>query len=101
MPIAPPRPCLQPGCGAVVRNGSRCPQHQRSLPHRSRHQQGYDNDWARLAKRTIQATPWCASCFATTDLVADHIVPLRKGGLSIPDNIQVLCRSCNSRKASQ
>ena len=28
----------------------------------------------------------------------DHIYPLSKGGLTIVDNMQLLCRSCNSSK---
>lgn len=40
----------------------------------------------------------CRHCGATEDLSIDHIVPERLGGTQDPDNLQVLCRSCNSRK---
>lgn len=44
----------------------------------------------------------CAGCgevFPTRlFLQVDHIVPMAKGGLSVPDNLQVLCRTCNQRK---
>lgn len=44
----------------------------------------------------------CAGCgeiFSTRlFLQVDHIVPMAKGGLSVPDNLQVLCRTCNQRK---
>ena len=31
----------------------------------------------------------------------DHIVPMNKGGKSTPDNLQILCRSCNARKSDK
>jgi hypothetical protein len=40
----------------------------------------------------------CKSCGARQDLTIDHIVPESKGGKTIKDNLQTLCRSCNSKK---
>ena len=31
-------------------------------------------------------------------MVCDHIVPLSKGGDSVLENLQLICRSCNTRK---
>jgi hypothetical protein len=44
-----------------------------------------------------------AGCGATEDLTIDHkIVPWSEGGSSTdPENLQVLCRSCNSRKGTR
>jgi hypothetical protein len=40
----------------------------------------------------------CQDCGATEELCIDHIKPLNKGGGDEPENLQVLCRSCNGRK---
>lgn len=43
----------------------------------------------------------CVECFSTEDIAIDHIVPLSKGGPNTLDNVQPLCRSCNSRKGNR
>lgn len=43
----------------------------------------------------------CKSCGSRRALTADHIMPRSKGGLAKLDNLQTLCRSCNSKKGSQ
>lgn len=40
----------------------------------------------------------CAICGGKKPLTKDHIVPLSKGGTDHIQNIQPLCRNCNSRK---
>ena len=40
----------------------------------------------------------CAKCGETRKLTRDHIIPLSKDGRSDIQNIQPLCRPCNSRK---
>ena len=45
----------------------------------------------------------CKNCGMTSpnkrDFQVDHILPMSKGGLTVPDNLQLLCRKCNYRKA--
>jgi hypothetical protein len=44
---------------------------------------------------------YCRACGSTEDLTIDHIVPERLGGTLDPANLQVLCRTCNSRKGAR
>ena len=43
----------------------------------------------------------CARCGERKPLTVDHIVPIILGGTSDITNLQPLCQSCNSRKASR
>ena len=43
----------------------------------------------------------CVMCHTDTDLAVDHIYPQSKGGSTTEDNMQTLCRSCNSRKGDR
>ena len=43
----------------------------------------------------------CCHCGATTDLTIDHIDPVVRGGEDTEDNIQILCRTCNSTKGGR
>lgn len=47
----------------------------------------------------------CACCGAEDSsrvfFQVDHIVPMNKGGKSIPENLQILCRKCNGTKGDR
>ena len=43
----------------------------------------------------------CPLCKTDVKLTADHVIPISKGGSSFIENMQPLCRSCNSRKKNK
>lgn len=47
----------------------------------------------------------CACCGATgysrVLFQVDHIIPMNKGGKSVPENLQILCRKCNGAKGDK
>lgn len=43
--------------------------------------------------------PKCQKHFELKDMEADHITPWSKGGKTIPENCQMLCKDCNRRKS--
>lgn len=40
----------------------------------------------------------CVCCLSKGKLTVDHIIPLKRGGTDTIDNIQPVCKSCNSSK---
>lgn len=45
--------------------------------------------------------PICGKKFAYEEMEGDHIVPWSKGGQTIPENCQMLCRDCNGKKSDK
>ena len=60
---------------------------------------------AYAAARNADGVYVCAECGETfptrTYLQVDHIIPMAKGGLTVQENLQVLCRTCNMRKSDK
>jgi 5-methylcytosine-specific restriction endonuclease McrA len=52
-------------------------------------------EWKALCKKHHYR---CLCCGKRKKLTADHVIPVSKGGTSSIDNIQPLCKSCNSKK---
>lgn len=61
---------------------------------------GYNRHWRKLRDAAIRKQPWCTACGSSDNLQGDHVIPVSRGGLTLPGNVQVLCRSCNARKAA-
>lgn len=49
----------------------------------------------------IQKIGKCVECSSSEELTIDHIIPLGRGGYDVVENLQVLCRRCNTRKATR
>lgn len=57
-----------------------------------------EEEWESLCE---QYDNRCVSCGKRKPLHQDHVVPLSKGGTNYIDNIQPLCKSCNSKKGTK
>tara|TARA_Y100001938_G_C8061726_1_gene417699 strand:- start:166 stop:528 length:363 start_codon:yes stop_codon:yes gene_type:complete len=41
---------------------------------------------------------YCKDILKVNNMVCDHSIPLSNGGESVPDNLQMICARCNTRK---
>lgn len=130
MPVARPRPCLHPGCAALVRGGGYCEKHTKVQQEHARERdrargsaasRGYGYRWAQTSKGFLQRHPLCCECdrhgVVSAAEVTDHIVPHRLAeALESQDaeriaaaralfwdraNWQPLCWRCHSRKTAR
>lgn len=58
-----------------------------------------DNTKREVYERQRGICPICGQHFAIEQMEADHIIPWCKGGRTVADNCQMLCRDCNRHKS--
>jgi hypothetical protein len=44
---------------------------------------------------------WCGRQPWRSDLTAEHLLPIRRGGRTLPENLAPACRVCNRRRGTQ
>ncbi len=65
---------------------------------RGKHSQ---KEWRELKEKYLYTCLCCKKQEPNVKLTKDHIIPLALGGSNKIDNIQPLCKSCNSKKHTQ
>ena len=108
---AAPKPCSQPGCGVLVRDGSsRCPKHPKAnsfadKKRGNRHERGYGTAWSKLRELVLKRDQGlCQPCAATGRVTlakeVDHKVPKAEGGTDDESNLQGICHACHLTKTA-
>ena len=54
--------------------------------------------WIEICEKFNNCCPGCRRSSSEINLDIDHILPVSRGGTTVPENIQPLCQSCNSKK---
>jgi 5-methylcytosine-specific restriction protein A len=66
---------------------------------------GYDTSWRKLSERARRIQPWCSDCGTDRDLTGDHSAEAwRRKAEGKPIRLQdvdVLCRGCNTKRGKQ
>lgn len=110
MPTAAARPCLTPGCPALVARG-RCPAHGGLRPAwdhggLSSSARGYGAPWRGLRRATLERDSYlCVACGkrgqSQPATEVDHVTPKARGGRDDTANTQSLCRRCHAEKTAR
>src|SRR5262245_18185572 len=68
---------------------------RRTALHATRRGGPYDARYQKLRRILIAQHPWCTDCGSRDRTTVDHIIRVRRGGWSVPDNLEVVCFPCN------
>jgi len=104
MPISPPKPCRQPGCGVLVSSGY-CESHSKARPKRdrSRHKLADTRRWRKMRAEYLRINPLCKDCGALAAHV-HHIVKHEGDERRFFDwenNWMPLCGPCHSKRTAR
>lgn len=65
-------------------------------------EQAYTSDWSAISAGVIKRDGCCRKCGATSTpgnkLRAHHIIPVSKGGRTVPYNLMTLCDRCHAKQ---
>ena len=94
----------KPGESKQVYHRNYCKKHPQNIAHLKARR--YAREKGATGKHTLrewqelkeESGGHCVFCWTIKPLTKDHIIPLSEGGTDYIDNIQPLCRNCNSRK---
>jgi 5-methylcytosine-specific restriction endonuclease McrA len=96
LPYAPPHPCAEPRCHALV-HGPRCAAHTRK-PFARTYAHAGGRAWQRTRARIFQRDGHrCRYCGGPAEVV-DHILNRARGGSDDDSNLAACCRRCNEAK---
>jgi len=110
MPRRAAHPCSHPGCPALVRQGSYCPEHQREKQMADRvvreryedrtqrgsaTERGYGATWTQTSRRFLAEHSYCQRCGQPATIV-HHKIARAQGGRDDEDNLAPLCASCHN-----
>ena len=77
----------------------------RQSDRRTRQERGYGKEHERIRKELMRTVILCEICTAegrtTAGEVADHIVPLAKGGSGDRSNYRWICKECHARVTAE
>lgn len=58
-------------------------------------------DWKKILDQHENKCKFCGILGTESKLTIDHIIPISKGGTNYKENLQPLCKSCNSKKGNK